>query len=139
MPRLRFVVGVMVALFGATMMSAGVQGQPTGGLYTTAQAERGRVLFDEQCQSCHGALGDFTPGMAALLGDHTFRSRWTGRPLGELFGLVIETMPQDAPGTLSADETTDLLAYVLSGHRFPAGEMPLANNIDTLMELSFTR
>ena len=109
------------------------------GFFTTEQSNRGQALYDEQCASCHGGLRDFAPGMAALLGDHTFRSRWTGRPLGELFALVIETMPQDAPGTLSSDETADLVAYILNGHRFPVGTTPLTNDIETLMAIPFAR
>ena len=84
------------------------------GVYTTAQAEQGRAVYDDQCVSCHGQLTAFVPEMAALLADHTFRSRWEGRSLGELFSLILEEMPQDAPGSLSAEQTADLIAYLLS-------------------------
>ncbi len=108
-----------------------------GGLYTTEQAKRGEVLFGDKCVSCHEGLRDLTPGMAALLGDHTFRSAWTGRPLSELFGTILETMPQDAPGTLSPDQSAELVAYILSGHRFPAGETALTTDLMALMEIPF--
>ena len=123
-------VGVLLAVAAPSVQ---------GGLYTTEQAERGQALYDEKCTSCHGGLRDLTPGMVALLGDHTFRSQWTGRPLGELFGMIQETMPQDAPGTLSPGQSADLVAYILSGHRFPAGESALTTDVTVLMEIPFER
>ncbi|MYD87394.1 MAG: hypothetical protein F4Y14_15160, partial [Acidobacteria bacterium] len=54
------------------------------GVYTVEQADRGEVLYDDRCAVCHGAIRQFVPGMAALLGDHTFRNFWRGRSLGEM-------------------------------------------------------
>ena len=108
------------------------------GVYTTAQAAQGRAIFDNQCVSCHGELSAFVPEMAALLADHTFRSRWEGRSLGELYSLILEEMPQDAPGTLSSEQTADLIAYLLSGNRLPAGDAALSGDIDRLSQIPFT-
>ena len=95
------------------------------GVYTVEQADRGEVLYDDQCAVCHGAIRQFVPGMAALLGDHTFRNFWRGRSLGEMFenGYIPapqETMPQDAPGTLSPAQTAEIMAHILRGNRLPA-------------------
>ncbi len=95
------------------------------GLYTPAQAERGTRLFEAQCVSCHGELTAFVPEVAALLGDHTFRNRWTGRPLRDLFELIQVEMPQDDPGSLSPSDTADVVAYILSGNRLGAGDTAL--------------
>lgn len=124
----------------ASIGGAAAGGQPPsagGGLYTPAQADRGEALYAEQCASCHGALRAFVPEMAALLGDHTFRNRWNGRSLGELFGLIRDEMPQDAPGTLSPEETAALVAYMLAGNRFPAGDVALSSDIETLYAIPF--
>lgn len=123
--------------FAAVTIATEQTGSTSAGLYTTVQAERGGVVYEEKCSSCHGGIKDITPGMAALLGDRAFRSGWTGRPLGELFGMIQETMPQDDPGTLSSSQTADLLAYILSGNRFSAGEIALTNDINALMEIPF--
>ncbi len=134
------VVATVATVVVATVFSARATLQSVDdGFFTPEQSERGQALYDGRCASCHGGLGDFTPGMAALLGDHTFRSGWTGRPLGDLFGLIMETMPQDAPGTLSANETADLVAAILNRHRFPVGTIPLTTDIETLMEIPFAR
>lgn len=119
---------------------AAVNGQAPAavdGLYTSAQADQGEALYDDQCVSCHGPLRAFVPEMAALLGDHTFRNRWEGRSLGELFQLIQEEMPQDAPGSLSNDETANLVAHILAGNRFPAGDTALSNDLEALNDIPF--
>ncbi len=127
-------VAVSLCLAGSEHATAQVPDQGDG-LYTTAQAEVGAVLYEDQCSSCHGELAAFFPEMAALLADHTFRARWTSRPLGELFTLIQDEMPQDAPGTLSREETTNLLAYILRGNRLPAGTTPLSDDVDRLHQV----
>ena len=130
------VSGVALALTGG--LAAGGQPSPAaGGLYTPAQADRGEALYADQCAACHGALRAFVPEMAALLGDHTFRNRWTGRSLGELFGVIRDEMPQDAPGTLSPEETASLVAYILAGNRFPAGDAALSSDVEALYAIPF--
>lgn len=128
------------ALTVAAVAAPAAQDRPRSvndGVYTAAQAERGQVLYDDQCAVCHGPIRAFVPEMAALLGDHTFRANWRGRPLGELFGLIRETMPQDAPGTLSPQQSAEIVAYILSGNRKPAGETPLADDPDQLDGILF--
>ena len=107
------------------------------GVYTNEQADRGEGLYDDQCAVCHGAIRQFVPEMAALLGDHNFRNAWRGRSLGEMFGYIQETMPQDAPGTLTAAETAGIVAHILRGNRLPAGETPLAEDEDALNAIPF--
>ena len=89
--------------------------------------------------SCHGPIRAIVPEMAALLGDHTFRNTWRGRPLGELFAFIRETMPQDAPETLTSEQTADIVAYILSGNRLAAGETPLAEDPERLPHILFER
>ena len=126
-----------VVLAASVVIAANGQA-PAGALYTSAQADAGEVLYDEQCVSCHGPLSAFVPEMAALLGDHTFRNRWEGRSLGELFQLIQEEMPQDAPGSLSNDETASLVAFILAGNRFPAGDTALSNDLEALNDIPFS-
>ena len=131
-----FRVVVMVTL---TLVGVGAAQSPSesGGLYTVDQAERGAALYEQQCVECHGELGQLTPDMAALLADHTFRARWSERSLGELFEMIQVEMPQDAPGSLSSQQTTDLVAFILRGNRRPAGEFPLSEDVETLQAIPF--
>ena len=107
------------------------------GVYTVEQADRGEALYDDRCTVCHGAIRQFVPEMAALLGDHNFRNAWRGRSLGEMFGYIRETMPQDAPGTLTAAQTAEIVAHILRGNRLPAGETALSEDEGTLNGIPF--
>lgn len=107
------------------------------GVYTAEQADRGEALYDDRCAVCHGVIRAIVPEMAALLGDHNFRNAWRGRSLGELFGYIRETMPQDAPGTLTPGQTAEIVAHVLRGNRLPAGDAALAEDEETLNRIPF--
>ena len=132
-----FFIGAVAAAVAA---GAGLLAQTPSvqsGIYTTEQAGQGQALYEDRCVSCHGELTAFVPEMAALLADHTFKSRWQNRTVGELFELIQVEMPQDAPGTLSPEQTADLVAYILSGNRLPAGEVPLTGDVEQLRRISF--
>ena len=94
------------------------------GVFTDAQAARGRVVYAAQCASCHG---DTLAGVSGppLVGD-AFRATWQAMPLAELASKIRNTMPAEAPGQLTPQQTVDLLAHVLKVGGFPAGRAELA-------------
>jgi len=94
------------------------------GVYTTAQAARGVELYGQQCASCHGATLQGVSG-PPLQGD-LFVSRWQTEPLSALVSRIQKTMPADAPGKLTSEQTADLVAHVLNRNGFPAGTTQLA-------------
>ena len=132
-----FFVGAVTAVVAAGGGLLAQAPSVRSGIYTAEQAEQGQALYADRCVSCHGELTAFVPEMAALLADHTFKSRWQNRTVGELFELIQVEMPQDAPGTLSPEQTADLVAYILSGNRLPAGEAPLTGDVEQLRRISF--
>jgi len=77
------------------------------GVYSQAQADRGRVLFTDVCLVCHT--------------DPFWRPGWRGRPVAELYTKILKLMPDDNPGTLTGEETAAALAYILSSNGAPAG------------------
>ena len=103
------------------------------GVYNEAQAKRGESISLRKCVICHGdeLLGNEAP---TLVGPD-FLGNWTTRTLGDLFDRTKKTMPADAPGALSLQETADLLAYVLSLNRFPAGEKELPSDMAILNQI----
>ena len=94
------------------------------GVYTDAQASRGRRVYRQSCASCHAQSlegGEMGP---VLVGE-PFLGPWDGESLGEMMAFVQATMPQDNPGGLSQDDYFDVLAYMLQVNMFPAGEEAL--------------
>ncbi|MBI4519564.1 MAG: c-type cytochrome [Gemmatimonadetes bacterium] len=96
------------------------------GVYTEAQAERGKAAFGRECSACH-ATGEFT-GAA-------FRLGWTGQSVRDRVENLRATMPLDAPGRLAAKECVDILAYVLKLNGYPSGEKELASDSERLSEI----
>jgi quinoprotein glucose dehydrogenase len=95
------------------------------GVYSEAQATRGKALYSQECASCHGS--ELTGGeMAPPLSGGEFMAGWDGLTVGDLFERVRISMPQNSPGSLSGQQNADILAFVFSANKFPAGaeEMP---------------
>ena len=76
-----------------------------------------------------------TPEMAALLNDSGFQNLWRDRSLARLFSRIRETMPQDKPGTLSPEQTADIIAHILRANQLPAGEVALPPDLEILKDI----
>ena len=89
------------------------------GVYTAAQSERGRSVYQQSCGQCHGETlgGDIGPTLTG-----PFWSIWEGRSAADLYKSIRTTMPADAPESLKAQEYADLIAFMFSVNKFPAGE-----------------
>src|SRR5579862_9294658 len=59
------------------------------GVYTTAQAERAAVTFNQACASCHTLSG---PGNRSLVGD-AFWESYAQKTVGDLLTYVSTSMP----------------------------------------------
>ncbi len=106
------------------------------GEYTDEQAKRGAPLYSAFCASCHGS--ELTGGeMAPALVGGEFMSNWNGVTLGDLFERIRVSMPQNDPGSLSRKQNADVLAYVLSSNKFPAGATELAAETEILKQVRF--
>jgi len=106
------------------------------GVYTEEQATRGKGLYAEQCSSCHG--GELTGGeMAPPLAGGEFLAGWDGLTIGDLFERIRISMPQNAPGSLSGQQNADILAYVFSANKFPAGTTEMPKEAGILKTIKF--
>ncbi len=72
--------------------------------------------------------------MATPLAGGKFMSNWNGLTVGDLFERIRNTMPLSypGPGTLSKESTSDILAYILSYNKFPAGQTELPRDKSVL-------
>lgn len=83
-------------------------------IYTEAQAEAGERLYAEHCLTCHDKKY-FRPVLKA----------WEGQPLGLLYTVMSASMPESNPGALPRKDYVEILAYILSLNRYPAGDSEL--------------
>jgi mono/diheme cytochrome c family protein len=116
---------IAAVLAGAVALSA--QAPPPRiwqGVYTTAQAERGRATYTTTCLRCHNAdlSGDRGP---ALKGER-FMTTWGGGSVNRLFEKIRDTMPVFATSTIDEKTKLDVVTFVLQTNGFPAGEKELA-------------
>src|SRR5438093_2684952 len=106
------------------------------GVYSEEQAKRGQPLYSENCASCHGPElmgGEMAPPLAS--GD--FLSGWDGLTVGDLFERIRISMPQNAPGSLSGQQNADILSFILSANKFPAGTTEMANQAMAPKDIKF--
>jgi len=92
------------------------------GVFTAAQAERGRVGYERSCRTCHGE--DLTKSGDVLVGTK-FMDHWLEDTAKNLFTIVQNSMPRNAPRSLSDNQYLDLVAYLLQANEFPAGSEEL--------------
>lgn len=109
----------------------GVSGQEKSvndGVYTDVQAGRGAKTFESRCTTCHDT-GRFTGA--------DFLKQWSGQPVHALYDVMKTTMPEDNPGSLSAQQYADIVAYFLSLNKYPAGQTELKATDDALKGVKF--
>lgn len=125
-----------IAALGAFTLSAQDEQTQWDGIYTEAQARRGSQLYAENCAACHGEVmlgGEMAPG---LIGGE-FTTNWNDLSMGDLFERIQITMPQDNPGSLSSQDNSDVLAYMLQVGQYPTGEAELPTRIEYLRKYKF--
>lgn len=95
-----------------------------GAIYTTAQAKQGEAIYTQSCASCHGTnlQGVAAPAIAGK--DFLGTAQKNGWTIGILRTIVTENMPFNNPGSLTAGQYAEVLAYLLAANCYPAGTTP---------------
>ena len=96
------------------------------GVYSAEQATRGEETYFSLCVSCHPV---------AMHSGPTFATVWAGRPLSDLYEAVKDRMPKNEPGTLTGEESAQLVAYLLQINAIPAGKDELSAEVETLKKI----
>jgi quinoprotein glucose dehydrogenase len=139
--KLKIAATALLPLATVFMLRLTVHAQPPtksiwDGVYTEAQATRGKALYSQECASCHG--GELTGGeMAPPLAGGEFMAGWDGLTIGDLFERVRISMPQNAPGSLSGQQNADILAFMFSSNKFPAGAEEMPKEAGILKQIKF--
>ncbi len=107
------------------------------GVYSAAQAGKGKATYDEQCSACHGA--DMSGGGAPALAGADFLGFWDKTPVADLVEKIQTSMPANSPGSLSREKSTEIVAYMLQFNKFPAGEADLASDAAALKAINIAK
>jgi len=123
-------------------LTVALYAQPTAsvwdGVYTAAQAGRGKAQYAQNCASCHGADLSGT-GQAPPLAGADFVGNWKGESADDLFEKIQTSMPADQPGKLSRDQNAEILAFLFASNGFPAGQKELPSDAAELAKIHISQ
>src|SRR5688572_10352321 len=105
------------------------------GVYSAAQAERGKTVFMTACIRCHGA--DLAGTTAPSLKGDRFMNAWGGESLSRLFEKIRDTMPPNFGTILDNGAKLDIVAFILQTNGYPAsaGDLPTGNDLAAIQIL----
>ena len=112
---------LLVAASGLKAQTSSELVTTRSGIYTDAQAERGRRAYLGTCKLCHQP----STGVA-------FEKHWKGRSVGDLLSFMNAQMPKNDPGSLEPSQYADIAAYLLKVNAMPAGTTELGSDPSTL-------
>jgi mono/diheme cytochrome c family protein len=128
---------LVVALIGSAIDGQEPKRTVWDGVYTAAQAERGRMAYAQSCASCHGEdlRGRST---APSLVEESFLFLWSDMSVGDLFERTRMLMPSDRPNSLPSATYADIIAFIAQKNGYPAGSADLGTDVETLKRILIT-
>src|SRR5580704_10120089 len=95
-----------------------------GAEYTADQAALGKPAYDRSCSNCHGSNldGGFGPSLKTTSLAANYRT------LDSLFTVISTRMPPSNPGSLGAEASAQVLAFLLQANGVNAGSRPLPSD-----------
>lgn len=133
--KIRVAFGVLAMVWFAGVAQSSARAEQTksvwDGVYSKEQADKGGSAYKAACSECHGndLAGD---GFAPSLQGSEFLGNWTDLTVGDLFERIRISMPPSGPNAVSPDTKADIVAFILSQNKFPAGQGTLEGKTDVL-------
>ena len=109
---MRVALTLLILVSPAALAQTDTARTTRSGVYSAAQAERGKMQYAISCRSCHTAASH--TGV-------TFAKWWKDRTLADLFGYMSTQMPKNDPGSLAPEQYADVVAYLLKMNAMPPG------------------
>src|ERR1700722_1474000 len=117
--------------FGINFVRAGLPpplvavSAPGAGDYTREQAQMGAQIYSGSCSVCHGSKlqGGAAPALTGPAFAQSLKATYT--TASALYALISTQMPVNNPGSLSKNQYTQVLAFLLAKNGYPAGSAPL--------------
>ena len=121
---------VLAFVVGVTAIAGQAAKTTNSGVYTEAQAARGKTTFEAKCTACHDT--------ARFTGEIFFES-WNNKTMKDIWDVASGTMPEDNPGSLKQNEYADILAYFLQLNAYPTGDAELAPGAATMATIKIEK
>jgi mono/diheme cytochrome c family protein len=120
---MRSIVALTLLTYGIAVSAQTTEPRIWQGVYSAAQAERGRASFNSHCLRCHGDTlqGNTAP---ALSGDRFFTT-WGSEPIASLFAKIRDTMPPNFGTSIDDQVKLDIVTYILQTNGYPGGPSEL--------------
>ena len=123
-----------VVLWLPGLASAQQAGELRQADYSSQQAEAGATVYGTACAGCH--LPDLRGSAEAPeLAGPSFRGGWGSQPVGVLLDYTRRSMPVSDPGSLTQDEYTAVVAFIMQENGVDPGPAPLSFSTDGLVAL----
>jgi quinoprotein glucose dehydrogenase len=142
-------LALLVPVFGAAVAagedapSAQAPGPAAGsgtsvwdGVFSPAQAARGKQEYLPACGQCHSE--DLLGAMGPALTGPAFMERWNGSTVNDLVQMIRRTMPQEAPDSLEPDVYLDIASYMLTSAGVPTGAVDLPAEPEAMKQVTIT-
>jgi len=128
-------IGTLLA--AALLAAQSAPAETSQGVYSAAQAAKGKAHYVEQCSGCH--MEDLSGGgPAPSLTGEAFFAQNSRRTVADLFTRIKTTMPPDRPEQLDDATYVELIAYLLQEAGLPAGQA-LPTQVDALKQIQISR
>jgi mono/diheme cytochrome c family protein len=109
------------------------------GVYSAAQAERGKANFEAVCARCHNPQLTGSDRGPALKGEN-FWSHWENESVGALFIKVRDQMPPNLTAAqLEPEVKLDIVTYILHANGLPSGVADLKIDTDLLEDIQIVQ
>jgi len=133
------VAGLAIVLVASGLIEVRAEQTKTAkdGVYTDGQAKRGEGLYGRECASCHAP--DLSGSGAPALAGSDFFGNWDKMSVADLVEKIATSMPLSAAGSISREQATDLVAFILKSNSFPAGSADLDSDAATLKTINIVR
>ena len=128
-----FLLAVAAGAYAGTLLTVALsagpavqEGQTTlDGVYTEAQAARGKEFFEQTCSKCH-SFAPVEPKLEGpLLGGETFFNNWEDKSVFQIVTSIRLGMPPDGSVIVDATQAADVVAFILMTNKLPAGKSEL--------------
>ena len=128
----------MAAIMAITSITFGLRASAdVPALYTAAQADEGGYIFTHRCAECHGSRLE---GLSAPpLKGPDFRRPGRLRDAQNLLTFISLYMPRGKPASLTPQEYSDIVAFILQQNGFPAGKSELSADTPGLKDLDLSQ